>query len=663
MANIGTAYVRIAPNMTGIQSKIASGFHSSGQVAGTQLEKGLSTKSAAIAGAVAGVASAAISKAMNLIGNSIGDAVSRVDTLARFPIVMKNLGFSAEDASLQVNRIAKELIGLPTSLDSLVTFVQRVSPVSKSLEEATDLALAFNNAVLAGGGPTYRQADAIEQFSQMLAKGKPDMMAWRTLQEAMPATLGQIAKQLGITSGNTLELYDALMNGTIGFSDFTNAVISLNDKGLPGFKNFEDQAKDATAGIATGMKNAQTAITRGLAKIISSIGAGNVSKSIASIGSAFEKVFTVIANALSDSDVRIAVVVTGIGLLTMALWSAVPAIWALLSPLLPVIAVFGALVGIIKLVRANWDTIGPVVEKARNAFLLFWQTIQPIREFIANQFKAAWNDLKNSFESIKNSLAPFMPQLKILGVLLGVVILTPLIVLTAALVAAIAVFVAVVTVVARVIGWLSTLQAAFINVSASIQSAVNARIGAVINFFETMPGRIMRAVGNMGNLLYNSGSDIVNGLIRGIQDRANAAINTVSNLGNRISGAFKSALGIRSPSKVFANFGKNIDDGLAKGITRNTPVVTKAVTNLSDQTINSMATNANDVGMSANLSPVPDPFNTGSTGNVTNSSQNVNIQKVVLGDASAVQEFFKRLDQDTINVGMGMTPVQGAQPL
>ncbi len=663
MANIGTAYVRIAPNMTGIQSKIASGFHSSGQVAGTQLEKGISTKSAAIAGAVAGVASAAISKAMNLIGNSIGDAVSRVDTLARFPIVMKNLGFSAEDASLQVNRIAKELIGLPTSLDSLVTFVQRVSPVSKSLEEATDLALAFNNAVLAGGGPTYRQADAIEQFSQMLAKGKPDMMAWRTLQEAMPATLGQIAKQLGITSGNTLELYDALMNGTIGFSDFTNAVISLNDKGLPGFKNFEEQAKDATAGIATGMKNAQTAITRGLAKIISSIGAGNVSKSIASIGSAFEKVFTVIANALSDSDVRIAVVVTGIGLLTMALWSAVPAIWALLSPLLPVIAVFGALVGIIKLVRANWDTIGPIVEKARNAFLLFWQTIQPIREFIANQFKAAWNDLKNSFESIKNSLAPFMPQLKILGVLLGVVILTPLLVLTAALVAAIAVFVAVVTVVARVIGWLSTLQAAFMNVAASIQSAVNARIGAVINFFETMPGRIMRAVGNMGNLLYNSGADIVNGLIRGIQDRANAAINTVSNLGNRISGAFKSALGIRSPSKVFANFGKNIDDGLAKGITKNTPVVTKAVTNLSDQTINSMATNPNDVGMSANLSPVADPLNTGSTGNVTNSSQNVNIQKIVLGDASAVQEFFKRLDQDTINVGMGMTPVQGAQPL
>lgn len=298
MADIGTAYVRIAPNMTGIQGKIASGFRGTGNSVANQFQSEISAKSAAIAGAVAGVAAAAVNKAMNLVGNSIGDAISRVDTLARFPTVMQNLGFSAEEASKQVNRIAQELIGLPTSLDSLVTFVQRVSPVSKSLAEATDLALAFNNAVLAGGGPTYRQADAIEQFSQMLAKGKPDMMAWRTLQEAMPATLGQIAKQLGITSGNTLDLYDALMNGTIGFDDFTGAVIKLNSKGLPGFKNFEAQAKDATAGIATGIQNAQTAITRGLAKILQTVGQKNISNAIANIGKAFENGLNIIATAV-----------------------------------------------------------------------------------------------------------------------------------------------------------------------------------------------------------------------------------------------------------------------------------------------------------------------------------------------------------------------------
>jgi hypothetical protein len=38
----------------------------------------------------------------------------------------------------------------------------------------------------------------------------------------------------------------------------------------------------------------------------------------------------------------------------------------------------------------------------------------------------------------------------------------------------------------------------------------------------------------------------------------------------------------------------------------------------------------------------------------------VNIQKVVLGDESAVKEFFRQLNRDTIYVDMGMTPNQGA---
>ena len=49
----------------------------------------------------------------------------------------------------------------------------------------------------------------------------------------------------------------------------------------------------------------------------------------------------------------------------------------------------------------------------------------------------------------------------------------------------------------------------------------------------------------------------------------------------------------------------------------------------------------------------------GSSSNTTN--QDVSIGQIVLGDQSAVKEFFKQLNQDTINVGMGLTPLQGAQ--
>ncbi len=49
------------------------------------------------------------------------------------------------------------------------------------------------------------------------------------------------------------------------------------------------------------------------------------------------------------------------------------------------------------------------------------------------------------------------------------------------------------------------------------------------------------------------------------------------------------------------------------------------------------------------------------SGNTSTTTQSVSIQKVVLGDEGAVKEFFKQLNQDTINVGMGLTPLQGAQ--
>lgn len=250
------------------------------------------------AGAVAGVASGLFRSAMNSISSSIGGAVSRVDTLVRFPTVMENMGYSAQEAKNQVNRMAKELEGLPTSLDSLTNFVNRVAPVSGSLKNATDTAIAFNNAVLAGGGPVYRQADAIEQFSQMLSKGVPDQMAWKTLQEAMPATLGQVAKGLGDASGNTQALYEKLSTGEVSFQQFTDEIIRLNENGLPGFKSFSEQAKDATEGIATGGTRMKTAITRGIAEIITAVGQKNISNALGSIGRSFESVAGGIATSI-----------------------------------------------------------------------------------------------------------------------------------------------------------------------------------------------------------------------------------------------------------------------------------------------------------------------------------------------------------------------------
>ena len=78
-----------------------------------------------------------------------------------------------------------------------------------------------------------------------------------------------------------------------------------------------------------------------------------------------------------------------------------------------------------------------------------------------------------------------------------------------------------------------------------------------------------------------AGQNIMNGLIDGIREKISAVTDMVQNVASTVSGAFKGALGIASPSKVFEEFGKFVDMGLAEGIEGNMRVVDGAMGGLS----------------------------------------------------------------------------------
>lgn len=524
-------------------------------------------KTGAVMGAVAGAAQAAFSKAMDVISNSVQGAIKRVDILNNFPKVMSNMNISADESKKTINELSKSLQGLPTPLDTAALAVQRLTTSTGDVKKAKDVFLALNNAILAGGAPMDLQSSAMEQFSQAFAKGKPDMIEWRSLMSAMPTQLKQLAEHLKMP--NVDALGEALRNGDISMQQFSDALIELNKNGTGQFQSFEKQAKNSTAGVQTGIANMQTAITRGIANIMQSIGQENISKGIAAIGTAFEKTFNLIAKVLKDTDVQIALAITAVGLLVVGLRLLVPAIWEAITPLLPFIAAFAGIVAVVKLVRANWATIEPIVNTVKNAFLLFWEAIKPIRDFIVDQFKKAWDDLKASFESVKKSLEPFLPQLKILGIILGVVLLTPLLIMIATIGVLIAVFVAVTVGISRVIGWLSRLIAWFVNMHITVSRTV-----------AEVAGNISRAFNNAQQWLYDAGRSLVQGLINGIKDMAGAVSRTVSDMGSSIKNKFKGMLGIHSPSKVFAEYGSYMGQGLAKGIDKSKGMVTSAVAGL-----------------------------------------------------------------------------------
>lgn len=196
-----------------------------------------------------GIVSSVTSRALDAISGSIASAVNRVDTIANFPKIMQSVGYSADEARATIERLSTGIDGLPTSLDAIVGSVQKIAPVSGSLATATDVALAFNNALLAGGKSQEIMNSAFEQYSQMLSTGRVDMQSWKILAQAMPGQLNQIAKALLGANANQADLYKAMQSGAITFDQFNNAIVSLNNEGLPGYASFAEQARISTESI------------------------------------------------------------------------------------------------------------------------------------------------------------------------------------------------------------------------------------------------------------------------------------------------------------------------------------------------------------------------------------------------------------------------------
>lgn len=273
-----------------VKRALGSGYKSAVSVhtnAGRQAAQNYASGFDGATGAIMGIVSSVTSRALDAISGSIASAVNRVDTIANFPKIMQSVGYSADDARATIERLSSGIDGLPTSLDAIVGSVQKIAPVSGSLATATDVALAFNNALLAGGKSQEIMNSAFEQYSQMLSTGRVDMQSWKILAQAMPGQLNQIAKALLGANANQADLYKAMQSGAITFDQFNNAIISLNNEGLPGYASFAEQARISTESIGTAWTNVQNRINKAVAKIIDHIGQANIAGAINDFSSSF----------------------------------------------------------------------------------------------------------------------------------------------------------------------------------------------------------------------------------------------------------------------------------------------------------------------------------------------------------------------------------------
>ena len=331
MADVARGSVLLTPKFDNLMSNVTSQLESAfgkasstgskaGGEAGEKYNTGFSGKTAALMGIV----SSLTSKAFDAISSSLGSAISRVDTMNNFPKVMSNLGYSAGEAEASIKKMSASIDGLPTSLPALTGMVQQLAPLCSSLDEATDIGIAFNDMCLASGASTADVSRAMQQYSQILSKGKPDLQDWKTLQEVMPGQLNQVAQALLGPTANSKDLYSALKDGTVSMTDFNSAIMDLDKNGVDGFASFAQQAKDATQGIGTALDNVPNRIAKALQTVIDAIGATNISGAINAFTGSFSGIGNAIATVINGAKTVIGAAVTGIASVLTRIGSALP---------------------------------------------------------------------------------------------------------------------------------------------------------------------------------------------------------------------------------------------------------------------------------------------------------------------------------------------------
>lgn len=334
-----------------------------------------SFKSMSAAVFIGNAALQASQKAINLVTNSISAAASRVDTLNNSQRTFKNMGVSASDANKVVKELNKSILGLPTSLDSAISGVVMLTASTNNAKTSQKVFSALNNAILGFGGTTEQVSNAVVQLSQDLGTGRITAQTWLSLTNSgLTPALAAMARQMGITSK---ELKAGLSDGSISVDKFQQALIELNEKGGGGMKSLQQIAKDSTAGIQSGITNAQTAITRGIANIIQAVGQKNISTVIGNIGHAFESVLTSISKTIPYLQEAATILFNNLSPSFNALWNTLnqkvfpifTRLWKeVLEPIMPVIGV--VFVGAIQL--------------ATDALNLLFSALAPVVNFMLN---------------------------------------------------------------------------------------------------------------------------------------------------------------------------------------------------------------------------------------------------------------------------------------
>jgi hypothetical protein len=176
----------------------------------------------------------------------------------------------------------------------------------------------------------------------------------------------------------------------------------------------------------------------------------------------------------------------------------------------PVGWVIAAVIGLVALIIANWDTVKRVTIEVWNAV---WKWVSDRLTDIRNWVQARLRDVMSFF------------------------------------------------------GWLGSLPGRVAGWIGSVKDAIVRKFQEAVNWVRGIPGRILGALGNLGSLLWNAGSSIISGLLGGLKSAAQGVFDFVGGIAGKIASLkgpipYDRTLLIPAGNAIMDGLFGGLDDGL-----------------------------------------------------------------------------------------------------
>lgn len=576
MADIGTATVRVTPNMTGIQGKIAAGFKGS-----------------------AGPATAALGDEVEKNSGPFQNAVGKLGGVAKAGGLAVAAGMAAGAAGIAALTSKALMSGAELEQQlggSEAVFGKYAESIQEKAKTAYYDAGLSQNEFLQGAnkmGSLFQGAGfSVEKSMQMSAD---------SMQRA-----SDVASIMGIDTTTALEAVAGMAKGNFTMMD--NLGVAMNDTAIGAYalskgikKSTTEMSAQEKIGLAQQMFMEKTAKYAGnyakenetLAGSVNTTkkafdnfmsGGGDIDQFVDSLISTIQIAIPKIVELLPK-------IVEGLGATLKAL---VPALAAALPTLIP-----SLINAVVTLVAAIVDAMPTIIDTLLKAlpmlisgfiqlFLAIVKALPQIVTMIANALPTIINAIVTGLTAPEALQAIIMGTVQLLLALIQAIpIILP------ALIAAIPLIIKNIRDTLTSGPFIQQMIGAGVQILKAYISGIVSMLGAVYSASWDIIKVIGSALDPRNTL--EIGKNIVKGLWAGIQDMGGwLKDKIVGFVKDKIPGPIREALGIHSPSRVAQMLGREVPAGLAIGIDDGGAMVSRAATEMANRAITSMTAGAFD---------------------------------------------------------------------